>query len=183
MPREIICSFPGLPVQASACKRPGRTSYKMPLTSFRRRDRSQPYSPHLSWRSYAFTTMHRVDPPLDEKSRKAHFPLPRPSGGAYPFRNICKGVKREVNGELLTLICSYHSVIDHCWVGWWVTQKKSIEKGQAYMLYEMISDFIYAMPCIVFVCVSFSFFTSAPWALLRFIEERDPLRVKSKGRR
>lgn len=51
------------------------------------------------------------------------------------------------------------------------------------MLYEMISDFIYAMPCIVFVCVSFSFFTSAPCALLRFIEERDPLRVKSKGRR
>ena len=65
MPREIICSFPGLPVQASACKRPGRTSYKMSLTSFRRRDRSQPYSPHLhlSWRSYAFTTMHRVSPP------------------------------------------------------------------------------------------------------------------------
>lgn len=49
------------------------------------------------------------------------------------------------------------------------------------MLYEMISGFIYAMPCIVFVCVSFSFFTSAPCALLRFIEERDPLRVKSKA--
>jgi hypothetical protein len=54
MPREIICSFPGLPEKASACKRPGRTSYKMSLISFRRRDRSQPYSPHLSWRSYAF---------------------------------------------------------------------------------------------------------------------------------
>ena len=31
--------------------------------------------------------------------------------------------------------------------------KKSIEKGQADMFYEMISGLIYAMPCIVFVCV------------------------------
>lgn len=30
-----------------------------------RRDRSQPYSLHLSWRSYAFITMHRVSPPLE----------------------------------------------------------------------------------------------------------------------
>ncbi|KAJ0427247.1 hypothetical protein HanIR_MTg0917311 (mitochondrion) [Helianthus annuus] len=46
---------------------------------------------------------------------------PRPSGGAHPFMNIYKGLKREVHGELpnpITLICSYHSVIDHCWVGW-----------------------------------------------------------------
>lgn len=35
--------------------------------------------------------------------------------------------------------------------------KKSIEKGQAYMFYEMISGFIYAMPCIVFVCVYWAF--------------------------
>ena len=46
----------------------------------------------------------------------------------------------------------------------------------------MISGLIYAMPCIVFVCVYCAFFTSAPCALLRFIEERDPLRVKSKGK-
>lgn len=52
-------------------------------------------------------------------------------------------------------------------------QKKSIEKGQAYMFYEMISGLIYAMPCIVFVCVYCAFFTSAPCALLPFIEERD----------
>jgi len=67
--------------------------------------------------------------------------------------NIYKGLKREVHGELpnpMTFICSYHSVIDH-WVG--ESPKKSIEKGQAYMFYEMISGFIYAMPCIVFVCV------------------------------
>lgn len=50
---------------------------------------------------------------------------------------------------------------------------KSIEKGQAYMFYEMIRGLIYAMPCIVFVCVYVAFFTSAPCALLRFIEERD----------
>jgi hypothetical protein len=78
---------------------------------------------------------------------------PRPSGGAHPFMNIYKGLKREVHGELpnpMTFICSYHSVIDH-WVG--ESPKKSIEKGQAYMFYEMISGFIYAMPCIVFVCV------------------------------
>lgn len=50
--------------------------------------------------------------------------------------------------------------------------QKSIEKGQAYMFYEMISAFIYAMPCIVFVCLYWAFFTSAPCALLRFIEER-----------
>ena len=48
-----------------------------------------------------------------------------------------------------------------------------IEKGKAYMFSEMISGLIYAMPCIVFVCVYWAFFTSAPCALLRFIEERD----------
>ena len=43
---------------------------------FRRRDQSQPYSLHLSWRSYALTTMHRVSPPMDEQARKKHFLLP-----------------------------------------------------------------------------------------------------------
>lgn len=30
---------------------------------------------------------------------------------------------------------------------------KSIEKGPAYIINDMISGLIYAMPCIVFVCV------------------------------
>lgn len=63
----------------------------------------------------------------------------------------------------MTLICSYHSVIDHCWVGWWVTPKHR-ERSSIY--YEMISGLIYAMPCIVFVCVYWAFFTSAPCASL-----------------
>lgn len=65
---------------------------------------------------------------------------------AHPFRNICKGLKREVNGELpnpMTWIGSYHSVIDHCWVG--SHPKKSIEKGQAYIFYEMKCGLIYAL--------------------------------------
>lgn len=59
---------------------------------------------------------------------------PYPSGGAHPFRNICKGVKKEVNGELpnpRTWIFSYHSVID---AGLVSHPAKSIEKGQAFFI-------------------------------------------------
>lgn len=49
--------------------------------------------------------------------------------------------------------------------------KKHRERSN--MFYEMISGLIYAMPCIVFVCVYWAFFISAPCALLPFIEERD----------
>ena len=102
-----------------------------------------------------------------------------PSGGAHPFRNICKGVKKEVNGELpnpITLIFSYHSVIDHCWVGWWVTRQKASRKVKHlfYVLWnDQRSHLCYALHRVRVCLLSFLFFTSAPCALLRFIEERD----------
>lgn len=86
--------------------------------------------------------------------------------------NICKGVKREVHGELpnrMTFICSYHSVIDNCWVGWWVTPQKASRKVKHIFFMKWSAVSFMLCPA---VCLYWAFFTSAPCALLRFIEER-----------
>lgn len=65
---------------------------------------------------------------------------------------------REVNGELKNpMTFDFDLFVPFCHrslLGRLVShKKKSIGKDQAYMFYEMISGLIYAMPCIVFVCV------------------------------
>ena len=69
----------------------------------------------------------------------------------------------------MTWICSYHSVIDHCWVGWFFHPKASrkAHHTRVYDIYEMIRGLIYAMPCIVFVCLlSFLRFSAMRFASL-----------------
>lgn len=60
----------------------------------------------------------------------------------------------------MTLICSYHSVIDHCWVGWWVTQKHRERSSIYYKWYDQRSHLCYALHRVRVCLLSFLHFSS-----------------------
>lgn len=111
------------------------------------------------------------DPPakLINAASESRRSAPAPEGGAHPWRNICVGlwwVKREVIGFLsspFTFICSYHSVIDHCWIGWWVTQK---HRERSCIWIYMISGCCYALHRVRVCLLSFLHFSAMRFASL-----------------